>query len=225
MKKKNFKELLVPLLAGVLIVGGLACLSYSYWSNKSAEDETNATINNFMSDIIQNAQIENNTSSEEIPVASPEPEQEITVEKKKPDTIGVMRISKISLEAPIAYGTDNWILKSHIGMYSSLDSIEELGGLAGFSAHSSVTGRCSHCYFDRVEELVEGDEIEIIWNDGNIYKYSVFYVCPNEDKTLNYYYTPVADKTTITLTTCTDGNPDVRTIIRAELISTEKYKN
>ena len=130
------------------------------------------------------------------------------------ETIGVMSIPKISLNAPIALGTDEYTLKTHIGEYSTLDPLESEYGTTAFAAHSSV-GTCGHCYFNRLEELEEGDRIYIEWNDGNTYEFSVYYVVAYEDKNQNYYYDDVEGQKTITLTTCTDGDPDVRTIVMA----------
>ena len=212
-------QLIIPIL---LVVLGASLLSYEFLSNKHEQDEIQNTIEEFkdsLNNTKPNIEVEWPSYTEE-PEITPEPTAAPVV--KKPDTIGVMYIPAINVEAPIGMGTTDKTIKTHIGQYSTLDGIDKEGGLAGFTAHSSRTGRCNHCYFERIEELSEGDLIQILSNDGHMYNYSVFYVCAYESKDLDYYYIPIEGKTTITLTTCTDGDPDVRTIVRAELIGIDQ---
>lgn len=84
-------------------------------------------------------------------------------------TLGVMNIEKIDLRAPVAEGADLDILKYAIG---HMESTADLGAIG----NSVVAGHRSHSfgvYFNRLDELVEGDEIVVETYSGT-YTYVVY---------------------------------------------------
>ncbi len=87
-----------------------------------------------------------------------------------PSTIGVIKISVIDLEYPIGEGTDLDTLRFVIGHVPESAPINEIGNavMAGHRSHSFGS------FFNRLDEVVYGDEIIITSFDGNIVTYKVF---------------------------------------------------
>lgn len=165
-------------------------------------------------------------------------EKEFTEEKKEEDTsseatvddsiaiegnvVGVMSIPAFdNFKHAIAMGVDSDVLHDYVGMYTSLGMIGEDNSNAVFSAHSALYGYSPISYFNRIDDkLKKGDEIDILWNDGNTYKYQVIsvkqYVDASDRSALEQ---PADGKQYITLQTCTHGKPEYRSFIKAERIN------
>ncbi len=76
---------------------------------------------------------------------------------EQPDTLGIINIPKIDLRAPIAEGADLDTLRFAIGHMENTTNLGEIG-------NSVVAGHRSHSfgvYFNRLDELNEGDEIVV----------------------------------------------------------------
>jgi sortase A len=79
-----------------------------------------------------------------------------------PETIGIIKIPKINLNAPIAEGADLDILRFAIGHMESTTSLGEIG-------NSVIAGHRSHSfgiYFNRLDELKVDDEITVQTSKG-----------------------------------------------------------
>ncbi len=76
---------------------------------------------------------------------------------EQPDTIGVINIPKIDLRAPIAEGADLDTLRFAIGHMENTADIGKIGNavVAGHRSHSFGV------YFNRLDEVVIGDEITV----------------------------------------------------------------
>lgn len=131
--------------------------------------------------------------------------------KALPKAIGIITIDKIGVKLPIAEGIDLDTLRFTIGHMPGTAPIGGIGNtvLAGHRSHSFGA------FFNRLDELNEGDEI-IIQNDkqSNItYKvYKKIYVDPDDTSVLN----GSSKNKVLTLITChPEINPDSRLIIHA----------
>ena len=218
----SMKNKIILAIAILLILSGSSVFIYSYFSNKQFESEVNLEMDNFLNslkDNIQNVEIPKEDSDEEDNTDGLF-NTDYQVGNK---IIGIMEIESINVRAPIAMGTDPTTLNKYIGAYSTLNFIGEEGTNSAFASHTTMydLNNCPYCYFQEAHTLKDGDIIKITWKDGHTYTYSVFNKILNESPNKDYYYMPVDGKTIITLTTCTIGNANTRTIIQAELLFVE----
>ena len=145
-------------------------------------------------------------------------------EEKKEDkelplgTIGVMMIEKLGVEAPIGEGFDLETLKTQIGSYSNTEDFGQLGTNVGFTAHSA-TFVCDTCYFDQISELTLGDEVKVLWHDGEEYTFEVIESHLFQEPTSDYVIQTKEDEARITLVTCSQGNPDYRDFVILKKVS------
>lgn len=169
------------IIIGVSIIA--AALGMKYWAYKRQQ----AMINAFQK-TIQQVDTKDNSNEEKS-------------SNKKPPTldqgsIGIMIIPKINLTVAIGEGVDLDTLKYAVGHFPGT-------GQPGQSGNFCVAGHRSYTYseyFNRLNEVISGDEIIIRTKKGE-YKYKVynsFVVEPSQISVLN----PTKDAT-LTLVTCT----------------------
>ena len=117
--------------------------------------------------------------------------------KSLPDAIGTIRIDKIDVYLPVAEGVDLATLKFALGHMPETADLGEVGNavVAGHRSHSFGT------YFNRLDEIVIGDEIEVQAN-GNTYTYEVYEVLVVEPDDLSVLRSS-SDHQVLTLITCT----------------------
>lgn len=127
------------------------------------------------------------------------------------DTIGILTIDKIDLKVAVNEGTDDKTLKYSVGHFKDT-------AMPGEKGNFSVAGHRNYTfgeYFNRLDELENGDEITIETINGT-YKYIVYnkeVVLPEQVEVLN----PTKDST-MTLITCTPIRKAThRLIINAKL--------
>lgn len=111
-------------------------------------------------------------------------------------TIGIMEIPKIDLKVAIGDGVDTKTLKYAVGHFTGTAMPGEKGNFA-VAGHRSYT---YNKFFNRLDELEEGDEIIVKSKKGE-YTYKVYekkVVEPTEVSVLNK-----TEDATITLVTCT----------------------
>lgn len=125
-------------------------------------------------------------------------------------TLGVMNIEKIDLRAPIAEGTELSVLKYSIGHMESTTSLGSIG-------NSVVAGHRSHSYgvyFNRLDELENGDEIVVETYSGT-YTYVVYEILIVEPDDVSVLRNS-SEYRVLTLVTCDPVyNPTHRLIIHA----------
>ncbi len=129
------------------------------------------------------------------------------------EVLGVLRISKISLEEGIREGSSSSVISSALGHMEGTALPGQTGNCAIAGHRNYVFGR----FFNRLNEIVPGDTVEVDTLDG-IYTYEVtkcFTVEPEDLSVLSQN----EDKSELTLITCTPlfvGSH--RLIIRGELV-------
>lgn len=136
------------------------------------------------------------------------------------DTIGVMRIPTIDLEAPIGFGVSAEVVNKQVGMYTTTDKFLTVGGNTGFAAHTSFRGGCSYCYFYHLRDVAMGDLIYIDYKDEKTYVFRVIDILNDEaiEADIAYNYKK-EDRALITLSTCSDAGRK-RDFVVAEFIET-----
>jgi len=180
MKRKN--------IGIIFIIIGLAVIGTAFYMRYSAERVQRAMINSFEHTIeaIDKNGLDNKAASPDV----------------RPQTddisaaIGIMKIPKIHLKVAIGEGVDNNTLKYAVGHFKGT-------AMPGEKGNFSVAGHRSYTYseyFNRLEELKEGDEIIVQTKKGEFtYKiYEKKVVEPTEVSVLNS-----TKDATITLVTCT----------------------
>lgn len=141
-----------------------------------------------------------------------------TSEKIEAGPLGIMTIEKLDVQAPIGIGFEEETLRYQIGSYSNIEDFGKKGTNVGFTAHSA-TFACSYCYFDQINRLETGDQVEILWKDGNNYMFEVidghFWQQPESD----YVFQTDPDESRITLVTCSQGHREYRDFVLLKLIN------
>ncbi len=130
----------------------------------------------------------------------------------KPDksVIGKLKISKIDLVMPILYGATEKNLNRGATVIAGTSDFGEIGNV-GIAGHR---GRSYGIWVNRLNELKEGDIIEITTNN-TIYKYTVYKVHIVEPTDVSVLNKNDSDKI-LTLVTCDPiRNPTHRLIVHA----------
>lgn len=181
----------------VLIVIGISIIGSALFMRYSASKKQNAMVQAFentIEDIDKNLSSEDagsaaGTASEASPNAKP-PSEDIAA------AIGIIKIPKLDLKVAVGEGIDNNTLKYAVGHFEGTAMPGEKGNFC-VAGHRSYT---YSEYFNRLDELKEGDDIIVKTNKGE-FTYKVY-----EKKVVEPTEVSVLDKTkdaTITLVTCT----------------------
>lgn len=210
--KRNSKMIwyIIMVLGGLMIVFGLFSLVSSINLQLEQKREKEALIGLFY-----------NQSNEEDDIETEVPddnESNIVIEG---DTIGVIRIPKIDLVAPIGFGVTEDVLKKQVGMYTTTDKFLTVGGNTGLAAHTSFKNGCSYCYFYHLRDVEINDFVYIDYKDKDTYVFKVIDILNDEaiEADIAYNYKKEGSAL-ITLSTCSDyGNK--RDFVVAEFIKTE----
>lgn len=189
------------ILIGLCIIGSALFMKYS------ADRAQSAMIEDFEKNIENIGQeIEESAAGEDDEQAQ-KPSDEV-----KGGAVGIMEIPKIDLKVAIGEGVDTKTLKYAVGHFDGTAMPGEKGNFA-VAGHRSYT---YNKYFNRLDELQEGDEITIKSKKGE-YTYKVYekkVVEPTEVSVLNK-----TEDATITLVTCTPIRIAThRLIIKGKLI-------
>lgn len=123
---------------------------------------------------------------------------------------GHLEIPSISVSTPVVAGTSPEMLAVAPGWYT--ESALPGKGNTAIAGHLNVYGS----YFRKLETLGAGDEIFLIYKD-KVYVYEVETVTTIDSvSTITY----PCGYNALTLTTCTTEGRDLRTAVRARLVST-----
>jgi len=200
-KRKRNKSWLI-IIGSFIFLTGISFVTYDYLTNKNADKQNEELLEEFYNNE------ENNIESIEIPQ-----EQEEVKEQVKVNYIAVLKIPKINLERglvdPSSYLNNvNYNLEWVDG--SSMP--DEINGNVIIAGHS---GSARISYFRKLDKLVIGDDILLIYNKKE-YKYKVVDIYDIE-KTGKAEIVKKKNTTTITLITCRHGT-NKQIVVIAELI-------
>ncbi len=125
--------------------------------------------------------------------------------------IGVLKIPKLQVEAPIKEGTSQEVMRTSIGHFTESDY---WNGNVSLASHNS--GTSAH-YFEKINTLNIADEIEYTTKLGTK-KYKVESIKQIESTdwsmVLKNKNQGTNEKNTITLITCINGKPNARLCVR-----------
>lgn len=125
------------------------------------------------------------------------------------DIIGVLKIDKLHIEAPIMEGTSQEVMKTSVGHFSESDY---WNGNVSLASHNS--GTSAH-YFEKINTLGINDEIEYITRLGvKKYKVESLNTIESTDWSMVVKNDKQLSNNTITLITCINGQPDYRLCVR-----------
>lgn len=174
----------------VFIIVGLVVIGTAFYMRYSAAKIQREMINDFEKTIENVDKNAVEDSSKDASPATKPPTEDITA------AIGIMTIPKIDLKVAIGEGVDNGTLKYAVGHFQGTAMPGEKGNFC-VAGHRSYT---YSEYFNRLDELKEGDHIIVKTKKGEVtYKiYEKKVVEPTEVSVLNS-----TKDATITLVTCT----------------------
>lgn len=198
-RRKSVVTILLFLLAFACLGTGIYFLGS--WHQDNVEDQEKSEKN-----VEEVEKVIETTPVEQIPQAIPE------------GSLGVIYIPSFNnFSHVIGYGVDNDTLSTYVGMYKTYSSVGQ-PGLCILASHSTRwAGREKYAFFNRIEEKVKpGDAVNILWNDGQTYEYTVVKVdawVPKEQE--EEYFEKYDDKSkqTLILQTCTHGDGDYRSFV------------
>ena len=134
-------------------------------------------------------------------------QKEITNEKSIfINNVWKIEIPKIGLSANIAEGTEKAILDKYVGHFLETSKLEGNIGLAAHNRGYTVN------YFEKIKELVNGDEIYYTYN-GITKKYVV--ILKTIIKDTEWKYLQNTEDNRLTLITCVENQPSYRRCIQA----------
>lgn len=220
-KKKHLKKNVKIILCLILGIGLAGYGGYNLYSiykeadvvKLSSETETAMYIQEFT-----DVKTEVDTESES------ELSEQISLEDQvgNGQVVGVLYIPSFNdFKHCIAQGVEDDVIANYVGMYRSYGSIGQPHSNTVLAAHSSMYGYSPIAFFNGIEKYVKsGDEISVLWHDGNTYKYVVDSVKTHVDQKDRSAFEQPSDNESeyLTLQTCTFGDPSLRTYIRAKRI-------
>ena len=132
------------------------------------------------------------------------------------NTVGILKISQISLEIPVYYGTSTSSLRQGAGLLES-------GGLPGGEGNTVITAHRAHSHgrlFNRLDELEIGD-VATITTANNVFKYEINSTQIYEKEDTSYLSTKEDGGEKLILITCHpfyQPNPPYRLVVEATRI-------
>ncbi len=230
MNKKKIPEKMVNLLilfilfVGLILIGSFIIQRVEAKRTQALVDDTSSKA---ITDNIKNANTDIDLADLLIEVDEDIDLSELNTTQFKRTiqsaTYGWLTIDVINVSTAVTYGIGENVLKYFVGMYTTSDAPGTIGGNTALAAHSlnqGIASYCSYCYFDNIDDLVEGDIISLLWIDGVTYAYEVYAVYPNQAVDMDYAYQTIEEESLLTLVTCSDGNSDYRTFVMAKLKET-----
>lgn len=150
--------------------------------------------------------LESEKDSEDLKISKVE-EDDLNVEAPNAIMQGKWRliIKKIQLDAEVKEGTSEEILNQYIGHFENTSILQGTVGLCAHNRGYEVN------YFERLNELKVGDEVQYITEIGTK-NYSVIEheIIKNDDWS---YFTQEESKNKLILITCVENEPDLRRIV------------
>ena len=190
---KNIK--LITLIISLIIFFSLNFLISNFSSNSLIE---NSLDNNNSNKIIQ----ENNNQNKE----KNRIDNKKNYKYEKQEINWYIEIPSIYLKAPIKESTNMEVLNEFIGHF---ESTSKTIGNIGLASHNRGY---KNNYFENLNKVKKGDEIEYCYND-----FKKIYLVKNIEtiKSTNWNYLENSEKNMITLITCIENAPDYRLCVQA----------
>ena len=193
MEKNKIKIIILSSMIGIIFLSTVISTVVTTISNENKKDNNDNLImvNNVLQDITVDSDDDINLQDEN-------------------EVIGTIEIPKLELSAPIKEGIEQEILANSIGHFNNSSIWDGNVCLASHNRGDSV----KH-YFDRINELVNGDTIIYKTKLGER-SYQVFQIKEIENTDWSITENKTKDKNTITLVTCITNQPEKRFCVIAE---------
>jgi sortase A len=185
-------------IVAVLLLAAIGVYFLIYYEGITAKQNAQELLNQY------NQAIETQTQN------TPADSKDVKVTLAGYDLIGKLIIKKIGLELPVISQTSEKALKVSICFYS--------GALPGQKGNTVITGHnyANGAFFGKLDQLKEGDSVELDTPDGKKYDYVVYQtliVTPDDLQPLNEY----AGEYGLTLVTCTNSG-NRRLLVRCRIV-------
>lgn len=193
MEKNKIKIIILSSMIGIIFLSTVISTVVTTISNENKKDNNDNLImvNNVLQDITVDS------------------DDDIDLQDEN-EVIGILEIPKLELSAPIKEGIEQEILANSIGHFNNSSIWDGNVCLASHNRGDSV----KH-YFDRINELVNGDTIIYKTKLGER-SYQVFQIKEIENTDWSITENKTKDKNTITLVTCITNHPEKRFCVIAE---------
>lgn len=193
MEKNKIKIIILSSMIGIIFLSTVISTVVTTISNENKKDNNDNLImvNNVLQDITVDS------------------DDDIDLQDEN-EVIGTLEIPKLELSAPIKEGIEQEILANSIGHFNNSSIWDGNVCLASHNRGDSV----KH-YFDRINELVNGDTIIYKTKLGER-SYQVFQIKEIENTDWSITENKTKDKNTITLVTCITNQPEKRFCVIAE---------
>lgn len=169
------------------------------------ESEDNPELSSLDAETTDSSDANNEVTGEVVNEASTE---KVNVVDKS--VIGKIKIGKIDLIMPVLLGATERNLNRGAAIIAGTSDFDEIGNV-GIAGHR---GRSFGIFFNRLNELAEGDVIEVTTNN-KVYKYTIYKIHIVEPTDVSVLYRNDSDKI-LTLVTCDPiKNPTHRLIVHA----------
>lgn len=151
-------------IAGLLIVSGIAIMAVPFFWRTTGERKTEQLISEFE----QTLEVEHNeeTDVEEEQASISEEDEAILAEG---GIIGIIEIPELSIRYPVMEGTTASVLNAGIGHISETAGIGEVGNCVLCGHNGSRYGT----FFTPLNQIETGDEVTIIDKNGQTHIYEV----------------------------------------------------
>lgn len=223
-KKKHLKKNVKIILCLILGIGLAGYGGYNLYDIYKDANEMKSVSNSEVDEYTERFtavsenknEFENDTEEEQTMIQHVKPEDQVG----NGQVVGVLYIPSFNnFKHCIALGVEDDVIANYVGMYRSYGSIGQPHSNTVLAAHSSMYGYSPIAFFNGIEKYVKsGDEISVLWYDGNTYKYVVDSVKTHVDQKDRSAFEQPSDNESeyLTLQTCTFGDPSLRTYIRAK---------
>lgn len=193
MEKNKIKIIILSSIIGTIFLTTVISTVVTTISNENEKDNNDNLImvNNVLQDITVDS------------------DDDIDLQDEN-EVIGTLEIPKLELSAPIKEGIEQEILANSIGHFNNSSIWDGNVCLASHNRGDSV----KH-YFDRINELVNGDTIIYKTKLGER-SYQVIQTKEIENTDWSITENKTKDKNTITLVTCITNQPEKRFCVVAE---------
>lgn len=193
MEKNKIKIIILSSIIGTIFLTTVISTVVTTISNENKKDNNDNLImvNNVLQDITVDS------------------DDDIDLQDEN-EVIGILEIPKLELSAPIKEGIEQEILANSIGHFNNSSIWDGNVCLASHNRGDSV----KH-YFDRINELVNGDTIIYKTKLGER-SYQVIQTKEIENTDWSITENKTKDKNTITLVTCITNQPEKRFCVIAE---------
>ena len=193
MEKNKIKIIILSSMIGIIFLSTVISTVVTTISNENKKDNNDNLImvNNVLQDITVDS------------------DDDIDLQDEN-EVIGTLEIPKLELSAPIKEGIEQEILANSIGHFNNSSIWDGNVCLASHNRGDSV----KH-YFDRINELVNGDTIIYKTKSGER-SYQVIQTKEIENTDWSITENKTKDKNTITLVTCITNQPEKRFCVIAE---------